>query len=381
MGEEPVPANTTSAVAAADDAFGADLYRLLTEDATETVFSPVSVATALQMALCGARGRTAAELAGALHEAPDAAGGGLRATSAVVRDAAADGSVTLRAPGIVWVQSGLPLLPGFTSQVGDAVTQVGFAEAPEAARAEINRVIAEQTAGKITGLLPARAISDKTRLVLTSAIYLKAAWAKRFPEAATRDAPFYPDGPDRLSLTVPMMRGTAARAYRHSDGYQAVVLPYQGGRLAMAVVLPDGPLTALRPVIAAGGLRGLVADTSMYQVTLSMPRFRLEAAFDLVPVLRRLGVAEAFTHQADFSGITEAERLLISAVAHKAYVDVDEQGTEAAAATAITFRPSAAFRAPPAVTMVVDRPFLFAIIHTPTGLPLFAGQVSHPRAR
>jgi serpin B len=381
MGEEPVPANTTSAVAAADDAFGADLYRLLTENATETVFSPVSVATALQMALCGARGRTAAELAGALHEAPDAAGGGLRATSAVVRDAAADGSVTLRAPGIVWVQSGLPLLPGFTSQVGDAVTQVGFAEAPEAARAEINRVIAEQTAGKITGLLPARAISDKTRLVLTSAIYLKAAWAMRFPEAATRDAPFYPDGPDRLSLTVPMMRGTAARAYRHSDGYQAVVLPYQGGRLAMAVVLPDGPLTALRPVIAAGGLRGLVADTSMYQVTLSMPRFRVEAAFDLVPVLRRLGVADAFTHQADFSGITEAERLLISAVAHKAYVDVDEQGTEAAAATAIAFRPSAAFRAPPAVTMVVDRPFLFAIIHTPTGLPLFAGQVSHPRAR
>ena len=130
------------------------------------------------------------------------------------------------------MQSGLPLLPGFTSRLEDAaaaaIAQVGFAEAPEAARAEINRVIAEQTAGKITGLLPARAISDKTRLVLTSAIYLKAAWAKRFPEAATRDAPFYPDGPDRPSLTVPMMRGTAARAYRHSDGYQAVMLPYQG---------------------------------------------------------------------------------------------------------------------------------------------------------
>jgi len=107
----------------------------------------------------------------------------------------------------------------------------------------------------------------------------------------------------------------------------------------------------------------------------------VEASFDLVPVLRRLGVTAAFTREADFSGITAAERLLISAVAHKAYVDVDEQGTEAAAATAVSFRPSAAFRAPPAVTMVVDRPFLFAIVHTPTGLPLFAGQVSHPRAR
>lgn len=381
MGEEPVTATTT----AADDAFGADLYLSLTEKARETVFSPMSVAAALRMALCGARGQTATELARALHESPDAAADGLRATSAAVGDVAAGGSVTFRAPSIVWVQSGLPLRSEFTSQLGeaaaDAIAQVGFAEAPEAARAEINRVIAEQTEGKITGLLPDSAISSMTRLVLTSAIYLKAAWVDRFPEAATRDAPFYPDGPDRPSLTVPMMRGTAARAYRHGDGYQAVLLPYQGGRLAMAVVLPDGPLTTLRPAIAAGGLGGLLAGTSRYQVTLSLPRFRVEAAFDLVPVLKRLGVTQAFTRQADFSGITAAEQLLISAVAHKAYVDVDEQGTEAAAATALSFRPTAAFRAPPAVTMTVDRPFLFVILHTPTGLPLFVGQVSHPGVR
>jgi len=382
MQEQPGP--VTAGPAIADDAFGADLYRLLTEDAAQTVFSPVSVAAAVQMALCGARGQTAAELASALHEAPDAAAEGLRAISAAVRDAAADGSVTLRAPSIVWVQSGLPLQSAFTSQLTEAaaaaIGRVGFAEAPEAARAEINRVIAEQTEGKITGLLPARGVSAATRLVLTSAIYLKAGWADPFPEAATRDAPFYPDGPDGPGLTVPMMRCTAARAYRHGDGYQAVMLPYRGGQLAMAVVLPDGPLATLRPAIAAG-LRGVLAGLSRYQVTLALPRFRVEAAFDLVPVLRRLGVTEAFTRQADFSGITEAERLLIGAVAHKAYVDVDEQGTEAAAATAITFRPTAVFRAPPAVTMTVDRPFLFAIIHTSTGLPLFVGQVQHPHSR
>jgi serpin B len=380
MHEEPVAATATP-----DDAFGADLYLSLSEQATDTVFAPVSVATALRMALCGARGRTAAELAGALHEAPDAAAAGLRATSAMVREVGADGSVTFRAPSMAWVQSGLPLLPGYTDQLkGDAaadITQIGFAQAPEAAREEINRVIAEQTAEKITGLLPTGAITGETRLVLTSAVYLKAAWVEQFPEAATRDAPFYPDGPDRPSLTVPMMRHTAARAYRHGDGYQAVVLPYRGGRLAMAVVLPDGPLATLRPAIAAAGLRGLLAGTSRYQVTLSMPRFRVEAAFDLIPVLKRLGVTEAFNRRADFSGITEAEQLLINAVAHKAYVDVDEQGTEAAAATAIAFRPLAAFRAPPAVTMVVDRPFLFMIFDAPTGLPLFAGQVSHPGVR
>jgi serpin B len=381
MHDEPVAATATP-----DDAFGADLWRVLTEDASQTVFSPVSVASALRMALCGARGQTATELAGALHEAPDAAAadaaaGGLGATAAVVRDVGADGSVTLRAPSNVWVQSGLPLLPGFTSQLGDAVTPVGFAAAPEAARAEINRVIAEQTAGKITGLLPARAISAATRLVLTSAIYLKAAWSNPFPAGATGDAPFYPDGPDGSSLTVPMMHGTAARMYVRGEGYQAVVLPYRGSQLAMAVVLPDGAPATLRPVIAAAGLRGLLTGTSRYRVTLSLPRFRAEAAFDLVPALRELGVTAAFTAEADFSGITEAERLLINGVAHKAYVDVDEQGTEAAAATAIGFRASAAFRAPPAVTMTVDRPFLFTILHIPTGLPLFVGQVSQPGAR
>jgi serpin B len=382
MREEPLAAPASAG--AADDAFGADLYLLLTEDAPDTVFSPVSVASALRMALCGARGRTAAELARALHGSPDAAADGLRATSAAVRDIAADGSLTFRAPSTVWVQSGLPLLPAFTDALREAAAaapaDADFAGAPEAARAEINDVIAEQTAGKITGLLSPGAVTALTRLVLTSAMYLKAAWAEPFGENDTRDAPFYPDGADRPGPDVPMMRGTAARAYRRGDGYQAVLLPYRGGGLAMAVVLPDGPVAALRPAIEAGGLRGLLDGTSRHQVTLSMPRFRLEAAFDLVPVLRRLGVSEAFTRQADFGGITAAERLAIGAVAHKAYVDVDEHGTEAAAATAVVFTASAVMRPPPRVTMVVDRPFLFAIVHTPTGLPLFLGQVSHPRS-
>ena len=395
MHEEPgmatTPGASTSAAAAAadrtaaaDDAFGADLYRLLTEDASDTVFSPVSVASALRMALCGARGQTAAELASALHGSPEGAAEGLRAVSALVRDVAAGGLVTFRAPSTVWVQSGLPLLPGFTDELRAAaaasVADADFARAPEAARTEINRVIADQTAGKITGLLPPSTIDVATRLVLTSAIYLKAAWAAPFPEEATRDAPFYPDGPDGPALEVRMMHGTAARAYRRGDGYQAVMLPYRDGGLAMAVVLPDGPLDTLRPTIAAGGLRGLLADMSRNQVALSMPRFRLESAFDLIPTLRRLGVAEAFSERADFSGITEAERLRISAVAHKAYVDVDEQGTEAAAATAVVFQRLAAVLTPPTVTMIVDRPFLFAIIHTPTGLPLVLGQVTHPRS-
>jgi len=396
--DESTALTEAQAAAAADAAFGADMYQVLAEDAADTVFSPASVASALRMALAGARGQTAAELARALHlngpggpgPPEDAAASGLYLASAWrdggpggAASAGSGGSAIFRAPNTVWVQSGLPLRAGFTSRLSHAAATVGdadFATAPEAARAEINRVIAEQTAGKITGLLPPDAITALTRLVLASAVYLKAAWTQPFPEGATAGAPFYPDGPDRPGLTVPMMRLTASRAYLRGDGYQAVLLPYQGLSLAMAVVLPDGPLAALRPKVAAAGLGALLAGTARCQVALSLPRFRLEAAFSLIPALRRLGVAAAFDGGADFSGITEAEPLRIGAVAHKAYIDVDEQGTEAAAATAVAIAMKAAIRPTRPVTMIVDRPFLFAIIDTATGLPVFLGQVSHPRS-
>lgn len=372
------------AAAAADAAFGADLYQVLAADTASTVFSPASVASALRMALCGARGQTAAELARTLHVDPaarpeDAAASGLSLLPAGRNG----GSAVFRAPNTVWVQSGLPLRAEFTGSLSRADAELAdadFAAAPEAARAEINRVIASQTEGTITGLLPPGAITTVTRLVLASAVYLKAAWAQPFPERATADAPFYPDGPDGRGLAVPMMRGTATRSYLRGDGYQAVLLPYRDVGLAMAVLLPDGPLTALRPKVAAAGLAGLLAGTATHQVTLSLPRFRLEAAFDLIPALERLGITEAFGGDADFGGITSAEPLQIGAVAHKAYIEVDERGTEAAAATGVVIRTRAAVRPLQPVTMVVDRPFLFAIVDTSTGLPVFLGQVIRPGA-
>lgn len=372
--------------AAAGTAFGADMYQVLAEDAAEVVFSPASMAAALGMALSGARGQTAAELAQALHldglpGQEDVAASGPGLAPGQPDGAPAGGSATFRAPNTLWVQSGLPLRAEFTARLSHARrADADFAAAPEAARTEINRVIAGQTEGKIAGLLPPGAITALTRLVLASAVYLKAAWTQPFPERATADAPFYPDGPDRPGLSVPMMRLTASRAYLRGDGYQAVLLPYRDIGLAMAVVLPDGPLTALRPKVAAAGLGGLLAGAARHQVMLALPRFRLEASFDLIPALRRLGVTEAFSRDADFSGITAAEPLHIGAVAHKAYIDVDEQGTEATAATAVVIAMRAAIRAAQPVTMIVDRPFLFAIIDTATGLPWFLGQVSRPRS-
>jgi len=375
------------AVAAADDAFGADVYRSLGAGAQNTVFSPASIAAALQMALCGARGDTAAQIATALHvSVPDAAADGLRVLTDVLTASAGHPDVTLRAPNTMWVQAGLPLSPEFTHQLRDAamvtVRPADFAHAPQEARAQINQLIADQTAGKITNLLGPSAISAATRLVLANAVYLKAAWAFPFPGHATADAPFYPGtggavGDRDEPLTVPVMRLTADLDYLRADGYQAVLLPYKASRLAMAVVLPDGPLSALAPRLA-GGLGPLLQGTAKQSVALSLPKFRQRASFGLIPVLQQLGIGDAFTDTADFSGITTAERLFIGAVVHQAYIDVDEQGTEAAAATAITMRPMAMRRGPDPIRLVVDRPFLFAIVDTATGLPLFLGHVVRP---
>jgi serpin B len=372
--------------AIADDQFGTGLYGLLAGQAQDLVFSPASVAAALQLALCGAAGETAAELAAALHlaagpqAAQDAAAAGLRSLSALQQEVTKAGDLTFRVANTAWVQSGFPLQPAFTERLGGTAlaTFAGadFAGAPEGARDLINQAIEEQTAGKIAGLLPPGSVGALTRLVLANAVYLKAPWQVPFPPAATRDEPFYPA--EGTKLTVSMMHGARTRSYLRRDGYQATLLPYLGGRLAMAIVLPDGPLASLRPAIAAGGLRALLAEPERRKVTLSLPRFRVESSLNLAPVLRELGMSQAFTRTADFSGITTAEKLQVSAIAHKAYIDVDEQGTEAAAATAVMFAAAGLMRMPPPVTMVVDRPFLFAIIHTPSGTPLFLGQVTRP---
>jgi serpin B len=157
-----------------------------------------------------------------------------------------------------------------------------------------------------------------------------------------------------------------------------VLLPYRGGRLAMTIVLPDGP-----PDPPPADLAALTRRGTSRRVRLALPRFRQEGEFGLIPALRQLGIGQAFQPGgADFTGITMAEPLCVSAVAHKAYIDVDEHGTEAVAATAVVIRAAAAVRpAAMPVTMTVDHPFLFAITDTTTGLLLFLGRVTRPGGR
>ncbi|MBO0819297.1 MAG: serpin family protein [Nocardiopsaceae bacterium] len=366
-----------SPAAHADAAFGADLYRTLdaASDAASgnLVFSPASVAAALKMALVGACGQTADELARALRvSGPDEAAGAL-AELAGIRSG---DDLTLSSPNTMWLDSTLSVRDEFMRRLAGGVSakRCDFIGAPDAARETINSSVATATAGKITGLIQRGLIDSATRLVLVNAIYLKALWQHQFPVENTKDKPFYPEQTNATAL--PFMRLGARLAYHRGDGCQSVLLPYRGGPLAMAVLLPDEmPLSEFaRSADLPGALAELLGDQSQCQVDLSLPRFRVEAGFRLEDTLRSLGVRLAFTDGADFGGIS-AEPLSISAVVHKAWIDVGEKGTEAAAATAGAMRTLAAVRKPePDVRLVVDRPFLFAITDTDTGLPLFLGQ-------
>lgn len=369
-----------AASAAPDDMFGADLYRALGGTAN-LVFAPANIAAALRMTLLGARGDTATQLAATLHLAkPQDAAAGLLETC-VLLDSLTAGDLTLRAPNTMWVQSGLPLQPDFTAALGQAacaqLRTADFAAAAGPVQQQINDLIAEQTAGKITGLIPPGVINRATRLVLASAIYLKAAWTHPFPPGATQDAPFYPE--PGAGRPVPTMRLRERLRYLRGDGYQVVQLPYAGQRLGMVIVLPDGPLAPVESRLGRDGLARLLAGLAPRQVTLALPRFRVTSQFSLTPALAALGMPLAFTSRADFTGITTAEPVHISDVVHQAYLDVDEQGTEAAAATAVVIRAAARVMMPdPPVEMTVDRPFVFAITELASGRPLFLGRVTDP---
>jgi serpin B len=362
----------------ADAAFGTDLYRQLAAAGGNVVFSPASVAASLRMALVGARGDTAAELAAALHlPGPEAAADGLRDLAGIRPGE----DLTFRAPNTMWIETAVTVRKEFLEQLGAmaSVQRCDFAREPETARRAINGAVAEQTEGKIADLLPPEAIGRDTRLVLVNAVYLNALWTYQFPAHQTQKKPFYAER--SVASPTDMMRLEARLAYQRGDGYQAVLLPYRGGSLAMAVVLPDGPLGELSGRLddlggVGGLLSGLLSAGAERQVDLSLPRFRINSGFMLRDTLAALGVRVAFSDSADFGGIAP-ERLAISEVVHRAYIDVGEKGTEAAAATGTVIRALAAVRRPsPEIAFVADRPFLFVIADTDSGLPLFVGQLT-----
>ncbi len=374
---------------AAVNAFGLDLYRALlgSDQAANIVISPASVALALAMARPGARGRTAAEMDSVLHDLGSdvhaawvgSLGAALDARTGTFNDrTGSPQQVTLRVVNATFAQRGLaleqPYLDALATRFAAGLRLVDYQGAAEAARNLINGWVADRTEQRIRELLAQGAVDGQTRLVLVNAIYLKAAWQLPFTKEATAPAPF--TRLDGSSVDVPMMHTADQYPYASGDGWHAVELPYVGGKLAMLVIVPDD-LAAFSGTLDAQRLTGIVNGLAPAEVDLGLPKFSAETQAELGDILAALGMPTAFTDAADFSGITTQETLDISAVVHQANIDVDEAGTEAAAATAVIM---AAGMAAEPVSLTVDRPFLFALRDVETGTILFLGRIADPSA-
>jgi serine protease inhibitor len=372
--------------------FGTDLFRALATTDGNRACSPYSVAVALGMTRNGARGRTATEMDHVLHATSAAElDAGLNALTQHIeslaherkRDDGSVAKVTVDAANSLWGQRGVtwepPFLDALAESFGTGMRQVDYLRDYEAARKAINAWTSDQTHAKIPALIPRGILDDTTRLVLVNAIYLKAPWAVPFEKSATRDRPF--TRADGSTVDVPMMSydSSSPLAYARGSGWQAIDLVYDGAGLAMAVVVPDaGHLDEITAGFDADFLGGVLAGLQSTGVALQLPRWTFRTQVLLNDLLKMLGMPTAFTDNADFSGMTRDMLLAIQAVVHEAFIAVDEQGTEAAAATAVAMRETSAMV--DTIDLTVDRPFLFVLHDTATGTPLFIGRVSDPTA-
>jgi serpin B len=336
--------------------------------------SPFSVAVALGMALAGAEGGTRHEMQDVLG-----GGGGLGEVAGLL-EATTDDRVVLDAANAVFAQAGIAwrqeFLDALVEEFGAEPFMVDFA-VTEAARSAINAWTSERTRERIPEIVPAGVLDAESRLVLVNALSFTAPWDEPFWERSTRDADFHLD--DGATVAVPMMRLALHAATGSGDSWRSLRLEHEGGRTAMTVVLPEpGLLADVEALVAAGMWDALLDVPARGQVDVSLPRFTVRTQSRLGEHLATLGMPTAFTEDADFSGMADTERLRISEVLHEVFVAVDEQGTEAAAATAVVMV-RAAGMPPPAAPFVVDRPFLFVIHDVEHGTPLFIGRVADPR--
>jgi len=368
----------------ADNAFSFKLLKQLApEQSHGTIFvSPYSAATALQMAANGAAGKTRSEMELALGITgltPEKRNAECKAVAALL--ASADTNLILTTANALWYRQESSILPGFLAAnqdiFGSVVKPLDFHNVP-AAEAAINQWASDQTHGRITGIANGAIDPDNTDLVLANAIYFKGKWVAPFNKEATKPRAFHPaSGAEQMK---DMMEKTDKYSYRMGMGYQAVRLPYMGGEVAMYLFLPDAGSSPEKILQVMNGDRWRRVTVPGFKdqkkFHLVLPKFKLEQTLELNAPLKELGMKTAFGHDADFSKMF-GDRHSISAVRQKSFVQVDEEGTEAAAVTTIQFE-SLAVRAPepPPIEMIVDRPFLFAIVDARSGLILFLGLVN-----
>jgi len=372
-----------------NSAFAFELYQALIEEEGNLFYSPHSISLALAMTYAGARNQTAEQMADTLQfmleqDRLHPAFNWLDAELASRGEGAAgkDGEgFRLNIVNAIWGQKDYEFLSDFldvlAENYGAGLRILDFITETEASRLAINQWVSDQTEGRIKDLIPQDAIDALTRLVLTNAIYFNAAWENPFDEDMTADGPFYLL--DGGQVSVPMMKQTEVFGYTEGDGYQAVELLYDGCELSMVIFLPEaGNFEAFEEGLQSQQVCDIISGLQPIGVTLTMPRFEFDSEFSLKDTLAGMGMPIAFSGEADFSGMTGNRELFISDVVHKAFVAVDEAGTEAVAATAVIMPESAPPE--PTVEVTIDRPFIFLIRDIDTGAILFVGRVMNPGA-
>ena len=375
-----VPQADKAAVVQGNNAFALDLYAALRGNGGNLFVSPYSISTALAMTYAGARGETEAQMAKVLHlNLPQDR---LHpAMGALVQElnARGKGKYQLIVANALWGQKGYPFLQSFLGlngkYYGAGLEQVDFVRDRNGSRKTINRWVEEQTQDKIKDLLKPPHITPLTTLVLTNAVYFKGNWASQFDKEHTRDDLFTLKSGKKIEM--PMMHKTDEFGYMQADGLQVLELPYVGGDLSMLVLLPirvDG-LADIEKSLTVQNIAEWTRKLRKRKVIVALPRFKMTSEFELGRTLKAMGMPKAFSGAADFSGMTGRRDLFISEVVHKAFVEVNEEGTEAAAATAVIMERKAISR--PAIFRA-DHPFLFLIRDNRSKSILFVGRLEKP---
>ncbi len=366
------------------NAFAFDLYAILKDSKGNIFFSPYSISTALAMAYAGAQMQTANQMQKVLRfgDKGEAIHSAFASLIKQINNPPHKGSYKLWVANAMWGQKGYNFKSDYLKllreQYDSELNQVDFKKNPEGVRATINQWVEKKTNERIKDLIQAGAIGPLTTLILTNAIYFKAAWADQFSKGSTTDAPFYAG--DGRQIKTPVMRKIEDFKYFEDDKVQVLNLSYENHDLSMTIILPKkiNGLGEIEKNLTSNMLEKWEGELKYQQVDVSLPKFKVTSSFGLRDVLQSLGMKDAFSlPPADFSKITGKKDLFISGVIHKAFVDVNEEGTEAAAATAVPMRAAAEEKPKPKV-FKADHPFMFLISDNLSGSILFMGCLSEP---
>jgi serpin B len=372
-------------------AFAFELYQALQGSDGNLVYSPYSISLAFAMAYAGAGGETASQMADVLHYSlpPEQFHPAFNALDLDLSRRAGQGMPTdkkdrfeLTIANALWGQAGWTFLPEYldllASNYGAGIRLVDFKKSPESARRQINDWVSDQTKKRIKDIIPVGMPDPRTRLVQANAIYFKATWMNEFDHAATQDAPFTLLGGE--TVKVSMMSQDHARTFRYAsgDGWQAIALPYKGGLTEMDLIIPDKGAFEAVEVLLPQLYHQIKMEYQPQEVALSMPKFNFTSPLGLKDKLTGMGMRDAFDRDlANFSGMDGKRDLYIGEALHKAFIAVDEKGTEAAAATVLVAMEAALMPEP--ISLTIDRPFFFFIRDVPAETILFMGRVVDPR--